>query len=112
MKVAIKFLSLTPIEAEAYERNPRIQRSVDMVAHMVQDLHEEDADVSIVLALNDADNENEFSLAFSGSTLSLEIYDDRVEVVDFNDGDDIVLKSYEPNQLNAATTWLVNQIRD
>jgi hypothetical protein len=107
--MSIQFLSPSPNEADVYARNPIMQRTVDMVAAMIMDLHEEEVEIPIVLAMNDYENEDEYTLAFGGTTMSLEIYPDRIEVVDFNEGDEQVLESFNPEEINAATLWLINQ---
>ena len=106
--MAIKLVSLSPIEAEAYASQPRIRDITDRVANMIQDLHEEEAEVTMLLAMNDPDNQDEFTLAFGGTTLSLEVYPDRLEVVEFNDGDELLLEIFDADEFNKATLWLVN----
>jgi hypothetical protein len=109
---SIRFISLTPVEHEAYITHPAIREAVDKVGNMLTDLYtDDDVSIDILLAFNDSDVQDEFTLAFGGSTLSLEFSPEFIEVCDFNDGDEEVLQIFDRSQINAATTWLVNQIQ-
>jgi hypothetical protein len=110
----INLVSATPIEHELYYNRPDLRNLCDSVGQMIMDLHDEEFHLDIVLSLNDTDNEDEFTLAFSGSTLALDFYPDHIDVTDFRlaDGEESdVLESFPRDNVNAATVWLVNQIK-
>ena len=109
----INFISATPIEHELYCLNPKISELCDSVGQMIMDLHDEEFHLDIILALNDADNLDEFTLAFSGTTMAMDFYPQRIDITDFNlanGEEDEVLATFPRDNVNAATVWLVNQI--
>lgn len=111
--MAVRFVSLTPIEHEYYEKDPDLRAVVDSVGEMIVDLHDESIDVDIVLAMNDVDNPKEFTLAFSGSTLALEFYPNEIYVSDFDHAEDEsgeILAIFERDEIKQATTWLINRL--
>lgn len=109
--MSVQVITASPIEAEAYYSRKDVNEAVDAVGEMILDLHEDDDfELSLLYAMNDVENPEEFTLAFSGSTLSLEFFADRIEVTDFNEGDEEILEVFERSETNAATVWLVNRL--
>lgn len=110
--MAVRLISASPVESEAYTTTPVMGEAIESVGQMIMDLHDEEIDQEILLVLNDPDTPEEFTLAFGGSTLSLEFRPEVIEVVDFNEGDEVVLEKFPRDSVNAATTWLVNKIKE
>lgn len=113
--MSVRVSSLTPVEAEYYEVVPDVKETIDSVGQMVMDLHDEDVELQIVLAMNDEDDPTSYTLAFSGSTLSLDIYPDRIDVTDFDllcKGKDEVLETFDRDNINGATLWLINKLEE
>lgn len=113
--MAVKFCSLTPIEAEYYATLPELQQIVDSVGQMIMDMHDEPIDLDIVLAINDEEDPTCFTLAFGGTTLSLDFYPDRIDITDFDlaDGNESeVIETFDPLNVNGATLWLINQLEN
>lgn len=109
----IKVITTTPMEAEMYAFNSKINNAIDSVGGMMNDLTvDQNVELDILLTVLDPDTPEEFGLAFGGSTLSLEFYDKRIDIVDFNadSGDETVLETFEPQEINKATTCLYNLI--
>jgi hypothetical protein len=112
--VAIRLISLTPVEHEAFIVQPEIKVTVDTVGKMIDDLHEEEVNCDILLVINDADRPAEFQLNFGGSTMSMDFYEDRIEINDFDPDttEESLLMTFQRNEVNMATQWLVNQTRE
>ena len=111
----LRFHSLTPIEAEYYAGIPELREIVDTVGDLIMDLHDEEIHLDIVLAMNDENDPNYFTLAFGGTTLSLDFSPDKIDVTDFDlsDGDsEEVIESFGREEVGKATLWLVNKLEE
>ena len=111
--MSVRFCSLTPVEAEYYSQIPTLRETVDSVGQMIMDLHDDPIDLDVVLAMNDENDPTTYTLAFSGTTLSMEFSPEKIEILDFVHAEDQeveVLQVFSVDNVNGATLWLFNQI--
>lgn len=108
--MSVRLVAYSPQEQMLFSSIPQLQESIEQVAQMVLDLGVME-DVELLFTVTEDDNPNYFSLAFSGTTMSLEFTPEIIQVVDFNDGDEIILQDFERHEVNQATTWLVNEAK-
>ncbi len=109
----IKVITSSPMEAEMYAFNSKINNAIESVGSMIQDLTvDQNTDLDILLVIPDPDAPEEFGLAFGGSTLSLEFFNNRIDIVDYNldSGDETVLETFEQQEVNKATMCLYNRL--
>lgn len=109
----IKVITTSPVEAEVYAFNSKVNNAIDSVGNMISDLTaDRDTDLDILLTVVDPDTPDEFGLAFSGSTLSLEFFDNVIHIVDFDadTGDETILETFPVEQINKAATCLYNRL--
>jgi hypothetical protein len=111
--MSVRIISASALESEIYATVPQVRNAIDRVGDMIMDLHDEPIDLDILYVINDSDNPGDFTLAFSGSTLSLEISQDGIEVWDYDEvSGGECLQTFKSDNINAATTWLVNRIEE
>lgn len=107
----IKIITTSPQEAEIYAFNSKINNSIDAIGGLFNDLTtDQNVDLDILLTVIDPDRPEEFGLAIGGSTLSLEFFGDRIDVVDFNEGDEIVLETFPLDEEKQAAQWVYNSL--
>lgn len=106
--MSVNLIGYSSAEMVVYSRNPEMQETVDKVVRMMRDLGEE---MDILLTLLEEDCEDQFSLTFSGTNLSLDFCPHRICLVEY-DGDDediLVLEWWERHQINHAVKRLINE---
>jgi hypothetical protein len=111
--MAFNLISSSPVEHEYFQGLPSLRETCEKVANMIIDLNDEPVDIDILLVMNDAANPNEFTLAFSGTTLAMDFYEDKIDVTDFDlaeGNEDEVLQTFPSDNINQATLWLFNAI--
>ena len=107
----ISVITTSSMEAEVYAFSSQMNNAIDAVGNLINDMTADgDEKLEILVTIVDPEKPEEFGLAFSGSTLSLEFSKDAIDLVDFNEGDEIVLETFGPTESSKAALCLYNRL--